>query len=322
MPCHDILNTVPDGRGALFDTSPPEAPIKESLARRCKQRLVGGLSKTILPVVKMAARPYMGGDTPDDALCVANRLAGEGFATTLGHWDTGRESARQIVGVNTDAVQRLAGYDSYVSLKPPALRYAPEAAIALAEAAAAHGVRLHCDSHGPDVADLSNAFADMMLLKLGKGRLGTTLPGRWSRSLRDADWAIERGLNVRVVKGQWPDPADPRRDVCAGFLEVIGRLAGRARHVAVATHDFVLGREAVQRLRAAGTPCELELLLGMPAKPLIRWARENDVKVRIYVPYGEGFVPNAVGVLRRNPRLLLAVAKERMSTLAGLAPVH
>ena len=43
---------------------------------------------------------------------------------------------------------------------------------------------------------------------IGKARdiyakLGCTLPGRWRRSLSDADRAIEMGLRVRVVKGQW-----------------------------------------------------------------------------------------------------------------------
>jgi proline dehydrogenase len=58
------------------------------------------------------------------------------------------------------------------------------------------------------------------------------------------------------------------------------------------------------------------VLLGMPAKKLLRWAKDNAVPVRIYVPFGAGFVPNALGVLRRNPRLLLAVAQDRLSAAA------
>jgi proline dehydrogenase len=104
-----------------------------------------------------------------------------------------------------------------------------------------------------------------------------------------------------VVKGQWPDPEEPGRDPSAGYLEVIGRLAGRARHVGVATHDVPLAAEAIARLRATNTPFELELLYGMPM------AR---APVRIYVPFGKGFIPSAVGVLRRNPRLAWLVLKD------------
>jgi proline dehydrogenase len=310
--------SCPEAASSLFDSSPPEEPASVSALVKWKRRLTGAVSAAILPIIKKVAGPYVGGDTVDEALCVADRLAAEGFATTLGYWDTGKDSSRQVADLYRNTIQCISqrNRDCYVSLKPPPLRFAPELAGELANAAAAHGLGLHCDSHGVNVVDLSNAMLQAMIGRLGGEHLGTTLPGRWSRSLRDAEWAIERRLNVRVVKGQWPDPDDTRRDISAGFLEVIGHLAGRARHVAVATHDFALAREAIGRLRAAGTPCELELLLGMPAKDLVHWARENSVKTRIYVPFGSGFVPNALGVLKRNPRLVLAIARDRVASAA------
>jgi len=298
----------------LFDTSPPDEPLRASALRRWKSRATATVSAAILPIVKRVARPYVGGDSVGEALCVAERLAGEGFGTTLGYWDSGRESLRDIMGTYREAIARLGC--GYVSLKPPALRFSAQLAGELAEAAAVRGMRLHCDSHAIKVADASNAMLEAMERRIAAKRLGTTLPGRWRRSLRDADWAAEHGLNVRVVKGQWPDPADPGRPMSQGFLEVIGRLAGRARHVAVATHDFALARESIDRLRSAGTSCEVEVLLGMPARPLVRWAKQNGVAVRVYVPYGAGFIPNALGVLKRNPRLAFAVARE-YAALAG-----
>lgn len=298
----------------LFDTAPPDEPVSRGL----KSRLVDRVSEVILPIVKMAARPYVGGDTIDDALCVAGRLASEGFTTTVGYWDRGRESGREVADICLNAVQAMSGRDSYLSLKPPALRFSERLADEIAAAAAAGNVRVHCDSHGPEVADLSNAMLQAMIGRLAAERLGTTLPGRWKRSLRDADWAIERGLNVRVVKGQWPDPEEPKRNVSAGFLDVIDQLAGRARHVAVATHDFALAREALARLRIAETSCELELLFGMAAKPLTRWARAKGVRTRIYVPFGAGFVPSALRVLKRNPRLVFTVARAQIEAIGQL----
>jgi hypothetical protein len=69
---------------------------------------------------------------------------------------------------------------------------------------------------------------------------------------------------------------------------VIDRLAGRAGQVAVATHDPVLAAEALGRLVAAGTPCELELLYGLAAGPVLAATRELGVPVRYYVPWGRG----------------------------------
>jgi proline dehydrogenase len=302
---------------ALYDSSPPEEPLPLSPLIRAKRRLSGRLSAVLLPLVKRAARPYVGGDTVGEALCVVDRLAREGFGTTLGYWDRGQDSARRVAELYIDTMDCLALHerDCYVSLKPPPLRFSPDLARELASTAAYLGMRLHCDSHGVETAVLSNEMLEVMAERLETARLGTTLPGRWSRSLTDADWAVACGFNVRVVKGQWPDPAEPHRDIRTGYLAVVGRLAGRAHHVSVATHDFALARESIGLLRSAGTACDIELLLGMPCRQIVGWARENGVKVRIYVPYGAGFVPNAVGILKRNPRLLLAVAKEQAASL-------
>src|SRR5207247_3807890 len=128
----------------------------------------------------------------------------------------------------------------------------------------------------------------VMLLRAGV-YFGTTLPGRWKRSAADALWAAESGLTVRVVKGQWADPSNPAQDLRAGFLEVIDQLAGRAPHVAVATHDVPLAAEAIARLRSAGTSCEMELLHGLPMKASLRLARKLAVNLRVYVPYGKAY---------------------------------
>ena len=284
---------------------------------RTKQQLVAKVSSLILPVMKKAAASYLGGETIAEALVVARRLENEGHASTLGYWDIGRDDEGQCTALYRDAIQSLKDSSNYLSLKPPALRFSKSAARELAEAAFATGVRLHCDSHAEEQAAPSHAFAETLLEILPAEKVGITLPGRWRRSLNDVEWAVARGLPIRVVKGQWPDPVDRKRDIAKGYLGVIDVLAKGARHVAVATHDLELAREAVCRLSASNISCEIEVLLGMPAKPLLAWARDEGVRTRIYVPYGPGFVPNAIGVLRRNPRLLLAVAKERASAAAA-----
>jgi proline dehydrogenase len=288
----------------FFDTAPPDAPTPTF-----RRRVVAKVSAALLPLVKRAARPYLGGDTIEDALCVAARLKESGVAATIGYWDDGSDTLAAVSAVYRQAIGTMTPSEAYLSLKPPALRFSIEAACDLATAAAIHGLRLHCDSHGIEVADRSNAMLEAMCSVLPPKLLGTTLPGRWRRSLVDADWASATHLNVRVVKGQWPDPTAPDSDPGQGFLAVVDRLAGRARRVAVATHDFALGSECIRRLRTAGTPCEIEVLLGYPSKKLLAWAAANAVKVRVYVPYGPGFIPNAIGVLRRNPRLIAKVAE-------------
>jgi proline dehydrogenase len=121
--------------------------------------------------------------------------------------------------------------------------------------------------------------------------LGCALAGRWPRSVADLEWALEHGLHVRLVKGQYADPDHPDADPRAGFLRLVDALAGRAPFVSVATHEPALAREALQRLRRAGTPCELELLYGFPLRRQLRAVRDLDIPVRLYIPYGFGRTP-------------------------------
>jgi len=314
---HPTASTAPDA--PLFDTAPPDEARALSSAARIKQSVGAALSKAILPLAKRAAGAYLGGETLDEALGVAKRLQTEGLATTLGYWDTGADNA--ISGIYQNAMDRLgaSGLQSYLSLKPPALRFSRDSARALGRAATLQAMRLHCDCHGPDTADMTRAFAEALGESLPPQLVGFALPGRWQRSLQDADWAMAQGFNIRVVKGQWPDPEDRTRGLGQGFLAVIDRLcAGSPYHVAVATHDAPLAREAITRLQAAGVSHEIEVLLGYPAGPILGWAKDAGIKTRIYVPYGPGFVPNAIAVLRRNPRLLLAVARERTAAILRL----
>jgi proline dehydrogenase len=72
----------------------------------------------------------------------------------------------------------------------------------------------------------------------------------------------------------------------------------------VATHDALLARTALRRLSDAGTPCELELLFGLPMRAVTQVAQDLRVRTRVYVPYGHSWVPYALSWVRQNPRVL------------------
>jgi CelD/BcsL family acetyltransferase involved in cellulose biosynthesis len=317
--------------------------------RQITARVRGAAKACVMPLVKRAARRYIAGNKLGDALRVKEQLAAQGHWTTIGYWDAEGDSARAV------ADQYLAGLDAlvqespdcYLSIKLPALRFSSELLSEVAERAVGHVYkrarptcrlargpngpsivghvykraprRIHFDALAPETADRTREMIDELLTAVPGIDLGCTLPGRWRRSPQDARWAVERGLFVRVVKGQWADPQEPGRDPRAGYLEVIDQLAGRARRVAVATHDPDLAADALRRLRAAGTPCDLELLHGLPMRRAIKKARELGVGVRVYVPYGETYLPYALSQIRRRPRILWWLAKD---AVASLLPYH
>jgi proline dehydrogenase len=240
------------------------------------------VAPVIVEAVRKAASRYVAGSETEDAIEVATRLRRQGYGSTLAYWDSGDESVAEVLARYQRAREAAELVGAYLSVKATALDFSLEALRELASGS----VRLHFDAMSADTVDRTWALVEAL-----PGKLGVTLPGRWKRSDRDADWAAERGLAVRVVKGQWAGHDD--RDPAAGFLAVVDRLAGAAAHVAVASHDPELAARALARLREAGTPCELEQLYGL---------RRSPPPACVYIPYGHGWLPYALANLRRRPR--------------------
>jgi proline dehydrogenase len=227
-----------------------------------------------------------------------------GFASSICPWDDIGTPADEVASSYRAAQRQLTAenLDCYLSIKAPSIGYQRSLLLAILESGNV-GMRLHFDSLDLETAEPTFTLIDSLLPQFPN--LSCTLPGRWRRSVADVDWAVRRNLAVRVVKGQWPDPKDPDIDVTKGFLQVIDALAGHAPYVAVATHDPQLAEAALLRLRASGTTAELELLFGLPVDAAARIARLLDVPVRLYIPYGYGWLPYSLSQARRHPRLLL-----------------
>ena len=261
-------------------------------------------------VAKHASKAYIAGPELPDALRTFRRLFGLGFGGTICFWNIESDSPRKIADAYTSALASLATeqMDCYLSIKLPALNYDFALLNAVLEKAHQGKTPVHFDSLGHETAD--RTFSLIVQAARSYSYLGCTLPGRWLRSLTDADIALDLGLHIRVVKGQWVDPQHAEIDPREGFLNVIGRLAGRAHSVAVATHDPELARSALQTLRCGGTQCSLELLYGLPMKPLLKIAAELDVPVRVYVPFGRGWLPYSLTQARRNPRALWWILRD------------
>ncbi|MET0295006.1 MAG: hypothetical protein ABW042_08305 [Phenylobacterium sp.] len=293
-----------------FSTVPP--PTGAAPARRLKDRLQALASALLLPALQRVAGDRVGGSTLEAAWRVVERVRGERLGYTLGYWDGPGDTPATVMTAYRRALERLVGAAGYLSIKPPALRFHGEAADELARAAAEAGVRLHCDSHALSAADATLAFAERLAERLPPHQVSISLPARWGRSSVDVARLGRRAIGVRVVKGQWPDPAAPSACPREGFLALTERLADDdgGGWVALATHDAALLQQAIPRL--AGRGFELEKIHGLERAELFALAADAGAPARLYVPFGEGFAVSALGVLRRNPRLLVAMLRSRL----------
>jgi proline dehydrogenase len=293
-------------RGSVADAS-AQAPAIWQVTRRAASRL-------LTPIAAAASRSYIAGERLDDAMRVAAQLQKKGQRVCVGYWDSDHDSPEKVLAeyVSGCALLKEQTPGGYLSIKLPALRPLDELPSQLIEQARWHDVRIHFDAMQPETVEATRGCAQRLLQHLPAEKIGFTLPARWLRSVSDARWTIERGVNARVVKGQWIDPADPDRNLREAFMQVIDALAGRARHVAVASHDVELARRALQTLIKLRTSCELELLYGLPMKAQLALARELHVPVRVYVPYGQAFLPYAMSNLKRNPRIAWWLLRDLM----------
>ena len=288
-----------------------------------KRWLRRALGVSLRLMIRLAARLFGQGSKLSDGVSACRRLSAIGRATSLGYFNADQEAPRAVADACLAALDAIgaarmaspsaspapgpAPQATYLSIKAPALGFDPGLVGEIVDRARGMGVGIHFDSHGAHQADATFEAIALAVRRTSEGTpsrewaIGCTLPGRWPRSLDDVERTLELGVRVRVVKGQWADPSAPDVDPRQGLLTVIDRLAGRARQVAVATHDAPLAREALARLQRAGTPAELELLLGLPPQGALKIARELAVPVRIYVPFGVSWLPYALLHVQKNP---------------------
>jgi len=266
---------------------------------------MGTLRSKALFLIERAASAYTAGPALNHASAVCKSISAQGLNSTMCYWNVASDLPDHVAGSYTDIlneIPRLAS-DSYLSVKAPAINFDMELLKIIVGRAKSIGAVVHFDAMAPETAD--ETFKLIRRARDIYPRLGCTLPGRWRRSLSDADQAIEMGLRVRVVKGQWAESVSTDIDPERGFLNIIERLATEmANHVAVATHQTDLARKALSRLLSTGTSCELELLYGLPLQTLIEMGLSLDVPVRMYVPYGRAGLPYRLKQIPRNPRLI------------------
>jgi proline dehydrogenase len=268
----------------------------------------------LAPVLRRAGKAYLAGPTRRDAVELAERLLAGGFAVTVAYWNAPEDSRATVEAELLACIGELAGLPRHpqVAVKAPTLGFDAEAVARLAAAARAAGVGLVLDSHAPADAD-----ATLQLARVGHevgASMGAAVPARWARSRADGMALLADGLSVRLIKGQWADdrPGVGRQGEEAmrrAYADVVEALASPA--VTIATHDATLLAELLGQASWTGEADgpELELLLGLPAAPMLRLAAARQMPVRFYLAYGSPGLAFKLSSVLRRPRLAVTLAQ-------------
>ncbi|REK12302.1 MAG: GNAT family N-acetyltransferase [Planctomycetota bacterium] len=297
------LTTYPIGTRGVAALASDAAGGQRPRVERTAKKLWSGAKKVAAGCagpIQRVVRSYVAGAKLKDALHAADKLAQSNLQATIAYWDAPHEAPRRIADIYLEALRAVPGHGRWLSIKAPSLNFSRELVAELVDEARRHDVGLHFDA---TVREAARPTRDLVASFLDSGvKLGLTLPACWQRSVDDAAWAAAHGVTVRVVKGPWPDPGEPKGDRRGEFLRVIDALAGKASHVNVASHDVPLVAEAARRLQKAGAECELELLYGWPMRRSLEQAQRLGLSVTVHVPFGKSYLPHALSRLRMNPR--------------------
>jgi len=252
-------------------------------------------------IIRKVASRHVAGAEIVDALQVCRWASEKGFYSIVSPWAGMNENPRNMferyrLNIATLGSENL---NCYLSIKLDAIGYDFGLFKELLELGRLHNIRIHVDSLGPDSAPTKFRFLEKAV-EFNKV-LGCTLPSRWKRSVDDADRAVSLGLAVRIVKGQWEDPNN-KVDCKKNYLAIAEKLAGRAHHVGVATHDLPLAEKALACLISFNTYCELEQFFSLPLNGR-DLARKLCRPYRIYVAYGHPGVPYNVRFALTRPSI-------------------
>ena len=212
--------------------------------------------------------------TVREVVDLCGMLNGHGIPCTIGKFSPAGDDPAGVVREYREASDHLSGASFYLSVKPPALGFAVNHAAAITATAIRNGHGVHFDSHRISDADETlQLLREVMERYPAPGdpnrpwRYGLTLPSRWKRSMDDARWAAEKGVRVRLVKGEFKAGSEEEVEPRSGFLALVDQLCGRVAEVVVATEDHALAREAVYRLRRGGTAVQLENISALRPDP-------------------------------------------------------
>jgi proline dehydrogenase len=252
--------------------------------------------------MRLGARRFVPAETLDEIVPIFRALNGAGARGVTGLFDDyaltreqverhEREYARQIVRL---AEERL---DANVGLKLTHLgvRFDHELMFAsvarLLDLASEHGMRLRIDMEEGAIVD---ATLDLFrrLRDSGRHNVGIVLQSYLHRSPGDLGNLLPLGLNVRLVKGAYLEPASialqDKPDVDAAYVALLEQALPSADFTAVATHDPAMIRAALEVIRCEGVPperYEFQLLYGIALAEQRRLLAAG-LPLRVAAPYG------------------------------------
>ena len=292
------------------------------------------VSKTIMhvpkPIVSYFAKGYIAGSTLDDAVQVSRDLNRKGMMTTidiLGEFITRIDQAVSFKDHGLKILQAIERekLDANLSIKPTQMgllldkERCFELIHELVVEAKKFGNFVRIDMEDIGTTDDTLDFFRRLREEF-PGHVGTVLQSYLHRTPRDVGNLNDGYQNYRLCKGIYVEPRTHAwkhpQAINRNFTVCLEQLFRQGAYVGIATHDELLVFEAMNLVRQLGLKpdqYEFQMLLGVDEE-LREIILGEGHRLRIYVPFGEDWLPYSKRRLKENP----AIAQHALRQLLGM----
>lgn len=292
---------------------------------------VGAMRVLPKPLVRLAADPYIAGETREEALQLCDRqwerhglsstcdVLGESIETETQAQDYFREFKALIPELESrrdyaNASVKLSGLGQELDEERCYQRTRE-----LLELARDHGQFVRLDMEDHTTTD-STLRIYRRLREKGLDNCGVVLQSRLFRTRQDIQELAHMRPNVRLCIGIYREPPaialQDKTEMKKHMLELLEVLWKNQQHVGLATHEEWAIRDALSLARRLGKPLdevEVQMLLGVPRTQLQRELLEMGARVRLYVPYGQHWHAYSMRRLENNPDMMSMVVANVLS---------
>ncbi len=292
------------------------------------------VSRTIMhipgPMVHFFARDYIAGERLEDAVRVTRELNGRSimatidvlgeFITTLDQADGFKNECLRIL--DTIDKEKL---DANLSLKPSqmGLLLSRDRALENIRAIVARAAELD-NFVRIDMEDISCTDATLDFYRTLReefpGHVGVVLQAYLRRTPKDVTALADGPMNFRLCKGIYNEPRTAAwknpDTINRSYVHILEKMLKAGAYVGIATHDEKLVFEAMRLVDELGlTPeqYEFQMLLGVDEE-LRNIIADAGHRMRIYVPYGEQWLPYSRRRLKENP----SIAEHALRQMLGM----
>jgi proline dehydrogenase len=271
------------------------------------------------------ARPYIAGESRGDALATVGRLHDErGLHSTvdvLGEAITEESQIRSMMDEYLSILDELGSCPfANISIKLSALGQGLDEGMCernldkLLRKAASYDQFVRFDMEDASTVDSTLSYYREFAPRFP--RIGVVLQSRLFRTEEDVRRLASLRPNVRLCIGIYREKPEialqDKRLMKQRLLQLLGMMWENGQYVALATHDEGVIRQALIKAREQGRGSEsfeVQMLLGVPRAALQRELLGQELKVRLYVPYGINWYNYCLRRLEHNPEMASLVVK-------------